>query len=136
MTKIFLPLLAFALSFGPALLAEDRITLKGSDTLGAVLIPKLSEAYRATGKKVRFAISAEGSSTAFPALLNGKADIGMSSRKVTREEAAAFRTKGAGLSETAVCSDAITVLVNAANPVRSLTRAQVRKILALSLIHI
>ena len=110
--------------------AEEKLTLKGSNTLGAKLMPKLSEAYRATGKKVKFSISAEGSSTAFPSLLNGKADIGMSSRKITAQESAMFRGKGAGLSQTLLCMDGIAVIVNATNPVKALTKAQVRQILS------
>lgn len=128
MKKILFSLLA--LTFSLALHAEEKLTLKGSDTLGATLMPKLSEAYRATGKKVKFSISAEGSSTAFPALLNGKADIGMSSRKITAEESAMFRSAGAGVNQTVLCMDGIAVIVNAANPVKGLTKAQVRQILS------
>ena len=74
MKKLLFSLVTVALCL--TLHAEERLTLKGSNTIGAHLMPKLSEAYRATGKKVKFSISAEGSSTAFPSLLNGKAGIG------------------------------------------------------------
>ena len=127
MKKILVSLLV--LMFTLSLHAGEKLTLKGSNSLGATLMPKLSEAYRATGKNVKFSISAEGSSTAFPALLNGKADIGMSSRKITAEESAMFRSKGAGMSQTLLCMDGIAVIVNAANPVKGLTKAQVRQIL-------
>jgi phosphate transport system substrate-binding protein len=126
--KILFSLLALALTF--TLHAEEKLTIKGSNTLGTTLVPKLSEAWRASGRNVKFFISAEGSSTAFPALLNGKADIGMSSRKITAEESAMFRGKGAGVIQTVLCMDGIAVIVNAANPVRGLTKAQVRQILS------
>lgn len=126
--KFLFSLLACVLTL--TLHAEEKLTIKGSNTMGAKLIPRLSEAYRASGKKVKFAISAEGSSLAFPAMLDGKADIGMSSRKITAEESAMFRSKGAGVSQTVLCMDGIAVIVNAANPIKSLTKAQVRQILS------
>ncbi len=101
MKKSLFSLLALTLTL--TLHAEEKLTLKGSNSLRVTLMPKLSEAYRATGKRVKFSISAEGSSTAFPALLNGNADIGMSSRKITAEESAMFRIKGAVVSQTLLC---------------------------------
>ena len=63
--------------------SAQTLSLKGSDTLGAKLIPQLAESFKAAGNKgVKFEIAAEGSTTAFPALANGTAQIGMSSRKV------------------------------------------------------
>lgn len=61
-------------------LAQDKIVIKGSDTLGAKMVPQLKEAYVAAGNKTDFEIAAEGSSQAFTNLIAGTADIGMSSR--------------------------------------------------------
>ena len=66
--------------------AEDKIVIKGSDTLGAKMVPQLVEAYKAAGNDVNFEIAAEGSSTAFSSLLGGSADIGMSSRDIKDSE--------------------------------------------------
>ena len=50
----------------------QTLSLKGSDTLGAKLVPQLAEAFKAAGNTgVKFEIAAEGSTTAFPALANG-----------------------------------------------------------------
>ena len=128
--KLLLSLLASVLSFSVMSFgAEERVVVKGSNTLGASLVPRLAEAYRATGKKVRFSISAEGSATAFPALAAGKADIGASSRAMTAQEAALFHGSSAGLKQTVLCLDGIAVVVNGANPLKGLTKAQVRQIL-------
>ncbi|MEI7929245.1 MAG: substrate-binding domain-containing protein, partial [Verrucomicrobiales bacterium] len=59
----------------------QSISIKGSDTLGAKLVPQLAESFKAKHPGVKFEIAAEGSATAFPALANGTAQIGMSSRK-------------------------------------------------------
>ncbi len=45
----------------------QTLSLKGSDTLGAKLVPQLAEGFKAAGNKgVKFEIAAEGSTTAFP----------------------------------------------------------------------
>ena len=54
--------------------AEDKIVIKGSDTLGAKMVPQLAEAYKEAGNEVSFEIAAEGSSSAFTNLLAGTAD--------------------------------------------------------------
>jgi len=69
----------------------QTISIKGSDTLGAKLVPQLAESFKAKHPGVKFEIAAEGSSTAFPALANGTAQIGMSSRKAKSEEITAAR---------------------------------------------
>ncbi|MCX6867339.1 MAG: phosphate ABC transporter substrate-binding protein [Verrucomicrobia bacterium] len=111
------------------LAGAQTLSIKGSDTLGAKLVPQLAEAFKATGNKgVKFEIAAEGSSTAFPALANGTAQIGMSSRKVKDDERTFCRTKGVYLKEHPVCHDMICVIVNKNSPLTALTKAQVAKI--------
>ncbi len=107
----------------------QTLSLKGSDTLGAKLIPQLAESFKAAGNKgVKFEIAAEGSSTAFPALANGTAQIGMSSRKVKEDERTFCKTKGVYLKEHPVCRDMLTVIVNKNSPVSNLTKDQISKI--------
>jgi len=107
----------------------QTISIKGSDTLGAKLIPQLAEKYKAEGhSSVKFEIAAEGSSTAFTALADGTADIGMSSRKVKEEEITACKAKGIHLVEHSVCRDMLCVLVNQSSPITNLTKAQVANI--------
>lgn len=106
----------------------QKLSIKGSDTLGAKLVPQLAEAFKAAGNKVEFEIAAEGSSTAFPALANGTAQIGMSSRKVKDDERTFCRTKGVYLKEHEVAHDMIVVIVNKNSPLSNLTKDQVAKI--------
>ena len=98
----------------------QTLSLKGSDTLGAKLIPQLEEGFKAAGNtSVKFEIAAEGSTTAFPALANGTAQLGMSSRKVKEEERTFCRTKGVTLDEHQICYDMICVIVNKNSPSRN-----------------
>ena len=118
--------------FAGALLAAtagaQTISIKGSDTLGAKLVPQLAESFKSKNGGVKFEIAAEGSSTAFPALANGTAQIGMSSRKAKPEEITAARAKGIKLKEVEACHDMIVVIVNKGNPLKALTKDQVAKI--------
>ena len=107
----------------------QTLSIKGSDTLGAKLVPQLAEGFKAAGNKgVKFEIAAEGSTTAFPALANGTAQIGMSSRQVKDDERTFCRTKGVYLKEHPICHDMIAVIVNKNSPLAKLTKDQVAKI--------
>ncbi|MGB2011698.1 MAG: phosphate ABC transporter substrate-binding protein [Akkermansiaceae bacterium] len=108
--------------------AQSKLVIKGSDTLGAKMVPQLAEAYKAAGNNVNFEIAAEGSSSCFTALLDGTADFGMSSRSVKSKEKDKFAAKGQELIEHVAGVDMIAVIVNEANGVKSLTREQVEGI--------
>lgn len=116
------------LSGALALSAQSKLIIKGSDTLGAKMVPQLSEAYQAAGNKTDFEIAAEGSSSAFTALLGGTANIGMSSRDVKEKEKNDFIAKGQELVETVAGWDMIAVVVNKKSSVRSLTLKQIEDI--------
>jgi phosphate transport system substrate-binding protein len=112
-----------------AVAGAQTLSIKGSDTLGAKLVPQLAEGFKAAGNKgVKFEIAAEGSSTAFPALANGTAQIGMSSRKIKDDERTYCRTKGVYLKEHAICHDMLCVIVNKNSPLAKLSKDQVAKI--------
>ena len=109
--------------------SAKTISLKGSDTLGAKLIPQIAEKFKAeVHSSVKFEIAAEGSSSAFTALADGTADIGMSTRKAKEEEITACKSKGIHLVEHSVCRDMLCVLVNQSSPITNLTKAQVANI--------
>ncbi|MGJ8676623.1 MAG: phosphate ABC transporter substrate-binding protein [Akkermansiaceae bacterium] len=105
--------------------AQTKLVIKGSDTLGAKMVPQLAEAYKAAGNNVSFEIAAEGSSTCFTALLGGTADFGMSSRGIKSSEKDSFAAAGKECLEHVAGVDMIAVVVNEANGVKSLTKAQI-----------
>jgi phosphate transport system substrate-binding protein len=115
-----------AVAFTASLSAQNALRLRGSDTLGAKLVPQWAEGFKKKGgSAVSFDIAAEGSSTAFTNLAAGTADIGMSSRKVKDEERTFCKTKGVFLKEVNVAWDMITIVVNKGNPVQDLTKKQI-----------
>src|SRR5213079_23509 len=64
----------------------------------------------------------------FAALIDSTAQIGMASRPAKPEEIAAAKAKGVTLKETIVAYDGVAVIVNAANPIKNLTKKQVEQI--------
>ena len=106
----------------------QKLIVKGSDTLGAKLVPQLAEAYKAQNPGVTFQIAAEGSTTGFAALLDNTANIGMSSRRAKPTEVSAAMAKGINLKPTIVAYDGVGVIVNEANSIKKLTKKQVEQI--------
>lgn len=114
-----------SLAFAAMLPAQTVLRVRGSDTLGAKLVPQLAEGFKKQGGNLSFDIAAEGSSTAFTNLTAGTADIGMSSRQAKGDEVTLAKTKGVFLKEYTLCHDMMAVIVNKSNPVESLTKKQV-----------
>ena len=117
-----------ALAATATLATAEQLVIKGSDTLGAKLVPQLAEAFKATHPGVTFNIAAEGSSTGFAALIDQTAHIGMSSRRIKPTEASAALAKGLDLRPTIVAYDGIAVIANASNPLKGLTRKQAEQV--------
>src|SRR4030095_5527782 len=108
----------------------DRLVIKGSDTLGAKLVPQLAEQFKAQHPGTTFDIAAEGSTTGIAAIIDGTAQIGMSSRRAKSSEVGTAAAKGINMKPTVVAYDGIAVIVNANNPIKSLTKKQVEQIFA------
>jgi phosphate transport system substrate-binding protein len=121
-----------ALALGLALVSTEvraeKLVIKGSDTLGAKLVPQLAEQFKAQHPGTIFDIAAEGSTTGIAAIIDSTAQIGMASRRAKPAEVAAASAKGVHMKPTIVAYDGIAVIVNSANPIKSLTKKQVEQI--------
>jgi phosphate transport system substrate-binding protein len=126
--KIAIAALAAVAILSSTTAKAERLVMKGSDTLGAKLVPQLAEQFKAEHPDATFDIAAEGSTTGFAALIDGTAQIGMASRPAKPEEVAAAKAKGVNLKETTVAYDGMAVIVNEANPVKNLTKRQIEQI--------
>src|SRR6476620_6932965 len=126
MNKLLVTLLVTisAMTIGRA----DTMVIKGSDTLGAKLVPQLAEQFKAQHPGTTFDIVAEGSTTGIAAIIDGTAQIGMSSRRAKTSEVGAAASKGKNMKPTIVAFDGIAVIVNSANPIKGLTKKQVEQI--------
>src|SRR5919112_5824288 len=75
----------------------DRLVIKGSDTLGAKLVPQLAEQFKAQHPGTTFDIAAEGSTTGIAAIIDGTAQIGMSRRRAKAAEMGIAQAKGVNM---------------------------------------
>lgn len=116
------------LALSSANVQAQKLVIKGSDTLGAKLVPQLAEAYKSQNPDTKFEIAAEGSTTGLAAVIDSTAHIGMSSRRAKPTEVSAAGAKGVNLKPTIVAYDGLAVIVNANNPLKNLTRQQVEQI--------
>lgn len=121
-------LLAAALTTGAV--AQNKLVIKGSDTLGAKMVPQVAEAFRAGNPDVVFEIAAEGSTTGIAAITDGTAHIGMSSRRAKPTELSAALAKGVSMKPLIVAYDGMAVIVNQGSPIEKLTLRQVEQIFA------
>ena len=117
----------FILGLAPLVLAE-KLVIKGSDTLGAKLVPQLAEAFKVANSDASFEIAAEGSTTGITAIIDGTAQIGMSSRLAKPTEDSAAQIKGVKLTPTTVAYDGLAVIINSKSPLTNLTKKQVEQI--------
>jgi phosphate transport system substrate-binding protein len=106
----------------------EKIVIKGSDTLGAKLVPQLAEAYRAKHPGVDFEIAAEGSTTGISAIIEGTASIGMASRPAKSTEVSGALAKGVTMHPTVVAYDGMALIVNERNPLSNLTKRQIEQV--------
>jgi phosphate transport system substrate-binding protein len=123
------PVLLLIAALAAATLASaQKLVIKGSDTLGAKLVPTLAEEYKAKYPGVSFEIAAEGSTTGIAAIIDGTAQVGMSSRRAKPTEMSAATAKGVTLKPIIVAHDGMAVIVNASSPIAKLTLRQVEQI--------
>ncbi|MCD7908601.1 MAG: phosphate ABC transporter substrate-binding protein [Clostridium sp.] len=101
--------------------------LKGSDTL-LPLVQKESENYAKKNSKANVTVTGGGSGVGISALMDGTADIAMSSREIKFDEKLKLTEAGKAPIEVTVAFDALAVVVNPENKVTNLTREQLEGI--------
>jgi len=102
-------------------LPTGKITFAGSTTMQP-LVEKLAEQYRRDNDGIQMEIAAGGSVVGINAVQAGRVDVGMASRDLKDSE------MKAGMQQFPIAYDALAVIVNPKNPVRSLTVVQLRDI--------
>ena len=103
------------------------IQIKGSDTeLNAV--QAMAEAYMNKDASTSIAVTGGGSGAGFAALINGKADMAIASRAILPAEVSQCRARGIDPNYIVFGIDGLSVIVNKANAVKTLTMDQVAKI--------
>ena len=106
--------------------AQDKL-IKGSDTLGAKMIPKIAEAYEnknpARNSKSQPKAPPRGSRQSLMGPLTG-----MSSRELKGKEKASAGANGVRLVKTVIANDAVAIIANASNPIGDLSAKDIERI--------
>lgn len=87
-----------------------------------------AENFMKANNKVNIAVSGPGSGAGIAALIDGTTDICQASRAIKSSEIEQAKAKGVNPYEIQVATDALSVVVNPANPVNELTFAQLSAI--------
>jgi phosphate transport system substrate-binding protein len=102
--------------------------IKGSNTVGEELAPRLIAEYKKDHPNVAIDLETRGTGSGFYGLFAGACDIATASRGMLTNEQAQAQSRGIQLNDAVIGAYSVAVIVNAANPVASLTPAQVRDI--------
>lgn len=101
--------------------------IKGSDTV-LPLTQRLAEEYMKEYPERRVTVTGGGSGVGISALIEGTADIAMSSRAIKPEEEERLRQANRKPVDAIIAYDALAIVVNPDNPVDKLTRRQLEEI--------
>ena len=113
--------LVLSVMAGCAQKTSGAVTTDGSTSMENV-IGALGEAFEAQNENMTFTYNPTGSSSGIQAVLEGRCDIGLSSRSLKSEESAQ------GLTETVLAYDGIAIIVHPDNPVDGLDVDTIAKI--------
>ncbi len=109
-------------------LAAERVTVKGSDTM-VILGQRWAEAYMAKNPDAVIQVTGGGSGVGIAALINGTTDICQASRPIKPKETQSLKARfnSTGV-EIPVARDGLTVYLNEGNPVGEMTMQQLAAI--------
>src|SRR5436309_3807087 len=107
---------------------EGKIVIKGSNTIGEELAPRLIAEYKKDHPAAAFELESKATGYGLASLMAGQCDIAGASREPIKDELDLARSRGIDLSEYVIGSYSFAVIVNSANPVADLTRDQIRDI--------
>ena len=122
MKKLVSILMALVMLLGSAAaVAEGSVSTDGSTSMEKV-IGALGEYFTEENKGVNFTYNPTGSGSGIAAVLEGRCDIGLSSRDLKDAE------RESGLVETVLAYDGIAIIVHPENPVSDLSLENIAKI--------
>lgn len=103
--------------------ASGAIVVKGSDSEVNV-VQRLAEVFMEARHDARISVTGGGSGTGIAALIDGTADLANSSRAMSGLEKVAAKRAGRDVQAFVFATDGLAVVVNASNPVASMTMDQ------------
>jgi phosphate transport system substrate-binding protein len=108
--------------------ASGKVVIRGSNTFGEELAPRLIAEYKKGHPAASFDLETKGTSYGFGALSGNFCDIAAASRLPLKEEVEVAQYRNVEFNDHAIGAYSVAVIVNAGNPAVNLTPAQVRDI--------
>ena len=124
MVSLFWMVLALSAS------ADGALSIRGSDTFGEELGPKLVAAFREQNPECAVELESLGSVSGIAALLDETCDVAVSSRMFTDDEQRIARSRGIELKSAIAGYYGVAVVAHAANPLKNLSDRAVLDIFA------
>ena len=125
--KCFAAVVALLLGVSAAR-AQDKVAIRGSNTIGEELAPALVAEYKKNHKDTAFDLEFKGSGYGIGALMGGYCDIAAASKPVSKEQQQIAEIRSVTFKEYVIGSYTVSILVNAENPVSNLSSAQVQSL--------
>jgi phosphate transport system substrate-binding protein len=107
---------------------EAKVVIKGSNTVGEELAPRLIAEFKKDHPTAAFEIETKGSGSGFWGVIAGVCDMAAASRTPIVDEQQQAKARGIEFKDYVIGSYGVAVIANAANGVANLTRDQVRDI--------
>jgi len=107
---------------------SQKIVIKGSNTIGEELGPQLIAQYKKDHPGAVFELESKGTGSGLWALVANQCDVAAASRVVTDEELKQAKERGMKLNEHTIGTYSVALVVHGDNPVKDLSKAQVRDI--------
>src|SRR5947208_13999897 len=108
--------------------ARDKVVIKGSNTIGEELAPRLIAEYKKDHPNAVFELESKATGYGLAALLAGQCDIAGASRAPIKDEQDLAKARGIELKDHVIGSYSVAVIVHSSNPIANLTPEQVRDI--------
>jgi phosphate transport system substrate-binding protein len=108
--------------------SEGKIIIRGSNTIGEELAPRLIAEYKKDHPAAKFDLETKGTGYGMGALMGSQCDIAGASRLPSKEELELAKLRGVELNDYVIGAYSVVVVVNAKNPLANLTRNQVEDI--------
>ena len=106
----------------------EALVLRGSNTFGEELAPRLFAAYGKDHPGIAFDHEFKGTPYGLGALMAGRCDIAAASRPLTDNDQALAKDRNLELNDYVIGSYSVAVIVNASSPIANLTKENVRDI--------
>src|SRR5258708_5180572 len=107
--------------------AAQKVVIKGSNTIGEELGPRLIAEYKKDHPAAAFELESKGTGSGLWALVANQCDLAAASRGINEEELKQAKERGMKLDEHTIGSYSVAVRVHSDNPVKDLTNEQVRE---------